>query len=121
MKKITILVLMFCFVVSLAFAQQATKTVVIKGDIIDNLCADTQKPEELAKFIKTHTKQCTLQPQCIASGYSIFSDGKLMKFDKISNIDIEAFLNMPGSKLQVVVEYEKVGDLLRLVYIKNQK
>ena len=121
MKKLIILVMMFCLVASLVFAQQPVANVTIKGVIIDNLCAGSQKPEKLAEFVKTHTKECALKPQCVASGYSIFSDGKLMKFDKISSVDIEAFLRVPVSKLQVVVECVKTGDLLRLVYIENQK
>lgn len=120
MKKIIILLMFFCFFICAVFAEKIT-TVIIKGDIIDNLCASSSKPEKLAEFLKTHTKECALQPQCIASGYSIFSEGKLMKFDKISCIDIEAFLRLPTSKLQVVVECEKTNDLLRLVYIENQK
>jgi len=121
MKRIIVLLMMFCFAVSSGLAQQAAANVQIKGVIIDNLCAGSQKPEKLAEFVKTHTKECALQPQCVASGYSIFSDGKLMKFDKISNLDIEAFLRLPLSKLQVVVECAQIGDLLRLVYIANQK
>jgi hypothetical protein len=121
MKKIIMLLMMFCCVVSLAFAQQPATNVQIKGVIIDNLCAGSQKPEKLPEFVKTHTKECALKPQCVASGYSIFSDGKLMKFDKISNLDIEAFLRMPESKLQVIAECAKNGDLFRLVYIESQK
>jgi len=104
MKRPIILSILFCFVSVLAFAQQGAANLQIKGVIIDNFCAGAQKPEKLAEFIKTHTKDCALQPQCVASGYSIFSDGKLMKFDKISNLDVEAFLRLPASKLQVVVE-----------------
>jgi len=121
MKKITILVMMFCFAASLVFAQQPAGDVQIKGVIIDNLSAGSQKPEKLEEFLKTYTKEYALQPQCVVSGYSILSNDKLMKFDKISNADIEAFLKLPASKLQVIVECLKTGDLLRLVYIENQK
>ncbi len=121
MKKIIILIIIYCSVASLVFAQQTAVTITIKGDIIDNLCVSSKKPEELAGFLRIHTKECALRPQCIASGYSIFSDGKLMKFDQISNFDIESFLKMPLSKLQVIVECEKSGNLLRLMYIENQK
>ncbi|MBU0547934.1 MAG: hypothetical protein KJ710_01730 [Candidatus Omnitrophica bacterium] len=121
MKRIIVLLMMFCFAVSSGLAQQAAANVQIKGVIIDNLCAGSQKPEDLEEFVKTHTKECALKPECVASGYSIFSSGKLMKFDKISSIDIEAFLRIPTSKLQVIVECMEHGDLLRLVYIENQK
>ena len=121
MNKIIMLLMMFYFFVSPAFAQQPANRVQLKGVIVDNLCAGSQKPDQLAEFLKTHTKECALKPECAASGYSIFSNGKLMKFDKISNIDIEAFLKIPVSKLQVIVECAKNGELLRLFYIENQK
>ena len=121
MKRIIMLVMMFCFSASLLFAQQPAGDVQVKGVIIDNLSAGSQKPEKLEEFLKTYTKEYSLQPQSIASGYAIFSNGKLMKFDKISNADIVAFLKLPTNKLQVIVECVKTGDLLRLVYIENQK
>ncbi len=121
MKKLIVLVVMFCFAASLSFAQQSTSNVQIKGVIIDNLSVGAQKPENLAEFVKTYTKEYALQPQCVASGYAIFSNGRLIKFDKISNLDIEAFLRLPANRLQVIVECSKIGDLLRLVYIENQK
>ncbi len=132
MKKIFTLLLLSCFAVSLAFAQEApiatttatpsaVATVTIKGDIIDNMCAGSQKPEALAVFVKTHTKLCALLPSCAASGYSIYADGKLNKFDQESNAKIEEFLKIPDSKLQVVVDATQAGDTLSLVSIKNQE
>ena len=119
MRKILILGLVTCFMLSLAFAQEKN-TITIRGDIIDNLCASSQKIETLPEFVKMHTKECALMPGCVASGYSIFFDGKLMRFDKKSNDQIERFLKNPASKLQVVVEATKVGDTLSLVAIANQ-
>ncbi len=124
MKKLVLIIMAVCLVAGFAFAAetQASATITVKGDIIDNLCAGSQKtPADLAAFVKTHTKQCTLMPQCAASGYSIFSDGKLSKFDKESNAKIEEFLKQADSKLQVVVVAKKVGDELSLVSIENQQ
>jgi hypothetical protein len=100
---------------------QATvpETMILKGDIIDNMCAGTQTSEKLAEFIKIHNKMCALS--CVASGYSIFADGKLSKFDMESNAKIEEFLKKEDSKLQVSVVVKKVGDVLSLVSIQNQK
>jgi hypothetical protein len=144
MKKAVLLSTMFFLVAAFAFAQttsEATKAAAttptptppttttatatgiittLKGDIIDNMCAGAQKPEQLSEFVKTHTKQCALQPQCEASGYSIFSEGKLMKFDKASNPKIAEFLKKPESKLQVMVMTKKAGEELSLVSIANQ-
>ena len=137
MKKALVLVAALVFVTGLAFAQvqdssqppaapaapvqekAASDVMTLKGDIIDNMCAGAQSPEGLAGFVKTHTKTCALS--CAASGYAIFSDGKLTKFDKDSSMKVEEFLKKEGSKLQVVVEVKKTGEELSLVSIKNQE
>ncbi|MDO8662893.1 MAG: hypothetical protein Q7K98_06720 [Candidatus Omnitrophota bacterium] len=125
MKKLVLIVMAVCLVAGFAFAAetqaQAPAASTITGDIIDNMCAGSQKPEALAAFVKTHTKQCALMPQCAASGYSILSDSQLSKFDKGSNAKIEEFLKQADSKLQVVVVAKKVGDELSLVSIENQQ
>lgn len=130
MKKLVLIGIVFSFVASLAFAQEATPTAInpetpatqitLKGDIIDNMCAGTKTQLELSEFIKTHTKQCALMPNCVESGYSIFTDGALYKFDKESNAKIQEFLRRDESRLQVVITAEKVGDELNLVAIENQ-
>jgi hypothetical protein len=91
----------------------------IKGAIIDNQCAGTQTAQQLGEFVKTHTKECALA--CVSSGYAIFADGALTKFDKESNVKVEEFLKKADSKLQVVVEAKKAGEELSLVSIKNQE
>lgn len=97
----------------------AEEVLTITGDIIDNMCADANK-EKLEDFVKTHTKECATMPMCAASGYSIYSNGNLMKFNTESNLKIEEFLRKPESKLQVVIEAKKTGDILSLVSINNQ-
>ena len=92
----------------------------LKGDVIDNICAGANKAN-LAEFVKTHTKECTLKPGCIDSGYSIFADGKLYAFDKDSNVKVGEFLKKADSKLQVSITAKQVGDELSLVSIENQK
>lgn len=119
MRKIMMLAVVLCFTISLAFAESPA-IVTLKGYIIDNICASTQKVEHLAEYVKLHPKDCAVMPSCAEAGYSIFFDGKLMKFDKKSNIMIERFLNKPDSKLQVVVKAKKIGDALSLVSIVNQ-
>lgn len=123
MKKVFLMGLAFCFIASLAFAQEAqpSAAVTLKGDIIDNMCAGAQKEENLAEFVKTHSKQCAIKPDCEAAGYSIFADGKLAKFDKESNAKIAEFLKKEDSKLQVEVVTKKNGEELSVVSIQNQK
>ena len=103
-----------------ALSLLAGETIILKGTIIDNHCAAMGK-DNLAEFIKTHTKACALMPDCAASGYSIFADGKLHKFDQASNKKVEEFLKKDESKLEVAVKAEKVGEELKLVSIENQK
>ena len=119
MKKVILLLLAFCFVATLAFAQDAATAVTLKGTIIDLKCAGTQTPQQLAEFVKTHTKDCALA--CADSGYAIFADGVLSKFDKDSSVKVAEFLKQEDSKLQVVVEAKKAGEELSLASIKNQE
>jgi hypothetical protein len=127
MKRFLLVAVAFICVASLAFAQgektvssmpAATETVTLKGVIIDNKCASAQKPEALAEFVKTHTKECALQ--CASSGFSIFADGKLYKLDAASNPTVEAFLMKTDSKTAVEVVAKKRGEELTVVSIQNQ-
>jgi hypothetical protein len=95
------------------------ETMTLKGDIIDNKCAAANK-DNLSEFVKTHTKQCALMPACAASGYSIYSDGKLYKFDQASATRAHEFLKKENNKLQVVVAVTKAGEEYTLVSIENQ-
>lgn len=121
LKKAFLTIAALCFVSSVAFAQEAvSETVSIKGDIIDNMCLDGHKTEDIGEFIKTHTKQCAISPECEAAGYSIYSDGVVNKFDQDSSAKIVEFLKKEDSKLQVVVSAQKSGEVLSLVSIENQ-
>lgn len=140
MKRIVFLCLALCLVASFAFAEEAVtettasavtsitptvtpvlapETITIKGTIIDNMCAEASRGD-LAEFVKAHSKVCALMPDCVASGYSIYADGKLTKFDKDSNAKVEEFLNKEDSKLDVVVTVKMAQDELSLVSIMNQ-
>lgn len=132
MKKLIFAACMLCLAVSLAEAVdlidappgdsgpgEITRYV---GTIIDNMCARAQKPEALGGFVKTHTKGCALMPSCVASGYSIYTrDGRLLRFDMVSNIVIEGFLKEPDNKLSVIVEGQMIENELNLVSIESQR
>jgi hypothetical protein len=111
--------LAFLLVGFVAVAFLAAKQVTLKGTLIDNHCAAMAK-DNLAEFVKTHTKACAIMPDCAASGYSIFADGKLYKFDAESSKKVEEFLKKDESKLEVVVKAEKVDEELKLISIENQ-
>ena len=117
MRKVVFAVMLVSLV---AVAILEGKVITLKGTFIDNRCADLNK-DNLAEFIKTHPKECALMPDCVASGYSIFADGKLYKFDQASSKKVEEFLKKAESKLEVVVQAAWEGEELKLVSIENQK
>lgn len=139
MKKALFLTMALCFMASLALAQEAATTatpaapaetaapaavvapaeITLAGYIIDNKCATANK-DKLEDFVRIHTKRCALLPACVASGYSIFSEGKLYKFDSASNAKIEEFLKKITSNLKVTVVAKEVLGELSLVSIENQ-
>lgn len=106
------------FLVSLVVS--AGETMTLKGDVIDNMCANGHK-DELAEFVKNHTKACALMPSCAASGFSLFAEGQLHRFDISSSAMVEEFLKKENSKLQVVVTVKKNGEELSLLSISNQE
>jgi hypothetical protein len=147
MLRLLVVILALCFLVGFAYAQDEllventtvsepvapaeaevtpppaappVEIVTLKGEVIDNNCADAAKPSDLARVVKRHTKKCALKPACVASGYAIYTDGQLEKFDAASTAKIEEFLKKPDSKLQVVVEAQRFEDKLSLMSIKNQ-
>lgn len=135
MKKIIFVLIALCFVSSFAFAEDiaqpvvateaapvetaAVEPMVLKGDVVDNLCAVANK-DTLAEYVKTETKECALKPECVDSGYSILADGKLYAFDKDSSAKVAEFLKNADSKLQVTVTAKQVGEELSLSSIENQ-
>lgn len=125
MRKKTFMFLTLGLIALLSFSFQVQaavndgETMTLKGDIIDNMCANGNK-DNMAEFVKSHTKACALMPNCVASGYSLFVGGKLHKFDDASNKKIEEFLKKSDSKLQVTVTVTKTEDMISLVSIENQ-
>ena len=95
------------------------KSMSMVGDVVDTQCATANK-DNMAGFVKTHTKECALAPACKKSGYNLYSDGKLYKFDNASNKKVAAFLEKADSKLHVKAEViHGKGDVLKLVSIAN--
>jgi hypothetical protein len=90
------------------------------GTIIDNKCAKAQM-QNLTEFIKTHTKECALMPECSASGYSFYTDGRLVEFTKDSTSLIIKFLQEKNSQLQAEAVVENLNGRIRLISIKSQK
>ncbi len=120
MKKLALVVLALCFAASFVYAQEGAMadTVTLNGIIVDNMCAGAHSAD-IAEFVKTHPKSCALMPECEASGYSIFTDGALMSFDKDSSAKIAEFLKKEDSSLEVTVVAKKGDKELSLVSIAN--
>jgi hypothetical protein len=98
-----------------------TASETMQGVLVDNACAGGHK-DDMASFVKTHTKDCALMPGCIASGYSLYTqDGQLLGFSPKSNKSIVAFLKGLNSTLRVEVKVKRTGEILELVSIKNHR
>lgn len=110
--------LVMVFGVTMAAAEKA-KTMTMDGYILDTKCA-TANQAKLAEFAPTHPKECAMAPDCHKSGYNLYSDGKLYKFDKKSSDKVYKFLEKADSKLHVKAEViHGKGDMVKLVSIKN--
>ncbi|HOD13987.1 MAG TPA: hypothetical protein PK307_03840 [Spirochaetota bacterium] len=96
-----------------------SENITISGILVDNHCADAHK-SSMEQFIKSHTKECALMPDCAASGYSLYHYGALLRFDKESSKKVEQFLRKKGNRLDVVVVVKKAGEKYSLVSIKNK-
>ena len=106
---------------SAASAPSGPTITTLHGTIIDNHCAAANK-DSLATFIKTHTKECALMPDCEASGYSIYTkEGKLHPFLHQNTATIADYLKVKTHTLHAVVKAEMVGDSLKLETIKEMQ
>ena len=100
-----------------AAASAAPKARTMVGYVIDTKCA-TANSATLGDFVTTHTKDCAVA--CKDSGYNLFSEGILYKFDKASSDKVLDFLGKADSKLNVKAEVTMgEGDVLTLISIVN--
>ena len=104
-----------------ADAQKGNKSekLTVSGIVVDNHCANAHK-SDLDKFTKSHPKECTLMPDCAASGYSLYHHGALLRFNKESSKKVEQFLKNKDSKTEVTVVVSKSGEEYNLISIKNK-
>lgn len=114
MKKVLFVLIVLCFVSSLAFAEDAAAPAATTASEATAVTTAT------TATAATTPEVLTLKGDVIDNGYSIFADGKLYRFDKDSNAKVAEFLKVADSKLQVTVTAKQVGDELNLVSIENQ-
>jgi hypothetical protein len=125
MRRIVLLTVVFLaaaafgLAVDTARAGMSGKSMVMEGYVIDTKCA-TANEATLDTFAPTHPKSCALA--CAATGYNLYSGGKLWKFDKASSDKVHEFLKKSDSKTHVSVEMEHLkGNEIKLISIKNAK
>ncbi len=124
MKQIILMLISVTLISTGAFAADIQKdkkseNITISGTIVDNHCANAHK-SSMEQFIKSHSKECALMPECAASGYSLYHYGALLKFNKESSRKVGQFLQKKGSKLDVIVVVIKSGSEYKLISIKNK-
>ena len=77
----------------LAFAQDAARTVKVKGYLIDNMCAgDPGEDQDFESNAKGHTLSCALMSHCLKSGFAVAEGRTLYKLDAKGNKLAEATL-----------------------------
>jgi hypothetical protein len=131
MKKIALLVLVLCAVVSVSFAEDvaapvaaaveavaapAADVTAVAGVVVDNAAVEANRAT-IAEFAKTYTKDAAVKGE--ANGYSIVAaDGKICKLDADSNAKVVEFLKGEAANVAVAAEVKANGEEFTLVSIK---
>jgi hypothetical protein len=93
------------------------KTVTLDGYMIDNACASSHSTDKnFANMVKTHGTSCATMESCEKSGYAVYADNKLYKFDDKGNVSAEELLKSTKSTkgLHVKVEGTIDGDMIKV-------
>ena len=115
MRRVFPLIVVLALMAGALIAQD--KTVTLTGYMIDNSCAANHANDKtFATWVKTHGTSCALMEACEKSGYAVFADDKLYKFDDAGNSSAEALLKATKSKkgLHVKAEGTLDGDTLKV-------
>jgi type 1 fimbria pilin len=97
------------------------KEVKLSGYVIDNACSARATGEGALEKVKAHSTKCAQMPNCAKSGYAIFADGKLYKFDEDGNKKVADLLKNTKSEkgLGVSVEGTADGDVIHVAKISE--
>ena len=93
------------------------KTVTLDGYMIDNACASSHATDKtFGTWVQTHGTSCATMENCEKSGYAVYADDKLYKFDDAGNTSAEELLKTTKSKkgLHVKVEGTVDGDMIKV-------
>jgi hypothetical protein len=114
-RKVFPLVVVLALMAGALIAQD--KTVTLTGYLTDNACAASHAADKtLATWVKTHGTSCAGMESCEKSGYAVFADDKLYKFDDNGNNSVADLLKNTKSKkgLHVKVEGTVDGDTVKV-------
>jgi len=103
---------------------QSNQAIKISGYLIDNACAGAHvKEANFGERVKKHSKSCALMPPCVESGYAVYADGKLYKFDKDGNQSVAELLKDTETKsgIMVAVEGTLDGETLHVTKLSEVK
>ena len=115
MRKVLPLVIVVGLMAGALIAQD--KSVTLTGYLIDNACAANHATDKtFATWVKTHGTSCATMESCEKSGYAVFADNKLYKFDEAGNTSAAELLKNTKSKkgLHVKAEGTVDGDTLKV-------
>jgi type 1 fimbria pilin len=118
MRKVFPLVVVLALMAGALMAQD--KSVTLTGYLIDNSCAANHETDKkFATWIKTHGTDCANMESCEKSGYAVFADNKLYKFDDAGNTSAATLLHSTKSKkgLHIKVEGTVAGDTVKVTKI----
>lgn len=103
---------------------QETKPPVIKGYIVDQMCASKMATKaNVMDKAAGHSKECALEEDCAGSGFGVFSEGKYYKFDEKGSAQAKALIEK--SKRTKQLYFEVTGKLadgsIQVVSLKEAK
>ncbi len=96
------------------------KTATLDGYMIDNACASSHATEAtFGTWVETHKTSCASMAACEKSGYAVYANKKLYKFDDAGNTSAVELLKNTKSKqgLHVKVEGTIDGDTIKVTKI----
>lgn len=95
---------------------------VFKGYLTDQKCAEAVKEDsDPIDFLKQHTKDCALMPNCKKDGYVLYCNREWLKLDKNGNNLAVGILKASNGKRGYYVEVKgtRQKDLLKTESIKE--
>ena len=93
------------------------KTVTLDGYMIDNACASSHAADPaFGTWVTTHNTSCAMMDACEKSGYAVYANKKVYKFDDAGNTSAKEILKNTKSKkgLHVKVEGTIDGDTIKV-------